>query len=115
MSIQCQTRLADNPLTSFCYSIGEFGISQPGDGTATVNVARLDLERSQYFEDYVVEIYKAMTEDNIKIIGAMAWSFLDQWEFGNPGYGLQWMDPATMKRYYKQSLFKWVNLFQRKR
>ncbi|GMF11058.1 unnamed protein product [Phytophthora lilii] len=47
-----------------------------------------------YFTNYVEQVYKAVTEENIKVIGYTAWSYLDNYEWGSfgPRFGLYYVD-----------------------
>jgi len=42
---------------------------------------RYDLERTLYFQAFLREMLKSIYEDNVNVIGALAWSFLDNDEF----------------------------------
>ncbi|GMG14687.1 unnamed protein product [Phytophthora fragariaefolia] len=47
-----------------------------------------------YYENYMEQVYKAVTEENIKIIGYTAWSYLDNYEWGSfePRFGLYYVN-----------------------
>lgn len=38
-----------------------------------------DLPRSQYYLSFMSEVLKAIWEDGVEVIGAYAWSFMDNW------------------------------------
>lgn len=43
-------------------------------------------------------------------MGALAWSFIDNWEFGQPShFGIQGVDSETQERFYKKSFFDLVD------
>jgi beta-glucosidase/6-phospho-beta-glucosidase/beta-galactosidase len=50
---------------------------------------------------------QAIWEDNVHVLGALAWSFADNWEFGDfsTAYGLQIIDRTNQERHYKKSFF----------
>ncbi|KAE9038246.1 hypothetical protein PR003_g5993 [Phytophthora rubi] len=47
-----------------------------------------------YYENYMEQVYKAVTEENIKVIGYTAWSYLDNYEWGSfePRFGLYYVN-----------------------
>lgn len=57
------------------------------------------------------EILKSIWEDNVHVLGALAWSFADNWEFGdyNAHFGLQTVNRTTQVRNYKKSFFDLVD------
>lgn len=60
------------------------------------------------------EILKSIWEDGVQVLGVIAWSFVDNWEFGDftPQYGMQTVDRTTQERHYKKSLFDFVDFIQ---
>jgi len=59
-----------------------------------------NMDQLWYFQSYIEQVYKAITEEGIPIIGYTAWSFLDNYEWGSfkPRFGLYYVDdPATDK------------------
>lgn len=61
--------------------IAEFGFN-PFMENAKTTVAQLyDLERTLYYREFLRETLKSIYEDNVNVIGALAWSFLDNDEF----------------------------------
>ena len=43
-------------------------------------------------------------------MGALAWSFIDNWEFGQPShFGIQGVHSGTQERFYKKSFFDLVD------
>jgi beta-glucosidase/6-phospho-beta-glucosidase/beta-galactosidase len=57
------------------------------------------------------EILKAIHEDGVRVMGALAWSWADNWEFGDykQQFGLQVVNRTTQERYYKKSFFDLVD------
>lgn len=56
-----------------------------------------------------------MYEDGVKVIGTLAWSVMDNNEWGDNSqqYGLQTMNRTDgFKRTYKRSFFDFVDFFQ---
>ncbi|KAL4733873.1 hypothetical protein BDV11DRAFT_175290 [Aspergillus similis] len=60
---------------------------------------------------WLSEILKAIYEDGVNVMGALAWSFADNWEFGDYSqqFGLQKVNRTTQQRYYKKSFFDLVD------
>ncbi|KAG2527411.1 hypothetical protein JM18_003139 [Phytophthora kernoviae] len=56
-----------------------------------------NLDQLWYFQAYVEQVYKAVVEDNIPIIGYTAWSFLDNNEWGSykQRFGLHYVNFTT--------------------
>ena len=59
----------------------------------------------------MTEVLKSIWEDNVEVAGAFAWSFADNWEFGDydAHFGLQTVNRTTQERRYKKSLFDLVD------
>lgn len=57
------------------------------------------------------EILKGTWEDQVHVLGAFAWSFADNWEFGDHDahFGLQTVNRTTQVRNYKKSFFDVVD------
>lgn len=70
-----------------------------------------DLPRSYYYLSFMSEVLKAIWEDNVHVLGAFAWSFADNWEFGDYAqqFGIQVVNRTTQERYYKKSFFDLVD------
>ncbi|KAF4319603.1 hypothetical protein BBO99_00005951 [Phytophthora kernoviae] len=47
-----------------------------------------------YYQNYMEQVYKAVTEEKIKVIGYTAWSYLDNYEWGSfePRFGLYYVN-----------------------
>jgi beta-glucosidase/6-phospho-beta-glucosidase/beta-galactosidase len=78
---------------------------------------RYDLERTLYYQEFLREMLKAMFEDNVKVIGTLAWSALDNNEFGSfdDMYGLQMVNRTNglFTRTYKRSFFDYMGFFEK--
>lgn len=72
-----------------------------------------DLTRSLYYQSYLTEILNCIHVDGIKMIGALGWSMMDNWEFGtfDQHFGMQTVNRTTMERAYKRSFFDFVSFF----
>jgi beta-glucosidase/6-phospho-beta-glucosidase/beta-galactosidase len=57
------------------------------------------------------EILKSIYEDGVHVMGALAWSFVDNWEFGDYSqqFGIQAVNRTTQERSYKKSFFDLVD------
>ncbi|CAI7655101.1 hypothetical protein PCG10_000514 [Penicillium crustosum] len=70
-----------------------------------------DSPRSVYYLSFMSEILKSIYEDGVHVMGALAWSFVDNWEFGDytQQFGIQAVNRTTQQRYYKKSFFDLVD------
>lgn len=70
-----------------------------------------DTPRSIYYLSFMSEILKAIHEDGVHVMGALAWSWADNWEFGDytQQFGLQVVNRTTQERFFKKSLFDLVD------
>lgn len=95
--------------------VTEFGFNPMNDSLHSVDAQRYDLERSLYYQGYLREVLKVIHDDGVRVLGALAWSFVDNNEFGSfaQQYGMQYVDrtSARLKRRYKRSLFDFVDFF----
>ncbi len=94
--------------------VSEFGYPEWREAEKELKDQLYDTVRSIYYRSYLDAIVKAINLDKINIIGALAWSFADNWEFGdyNQQFGLQVVNRTTQERHYKKSFFdvvKYVN------
>ncbi|KAK6527282.1 hypothetical protein TWF281_010470 [Arthrobotrys megalospora] len=91
--------------------ITEFGFPVFGEADKKVIEDMVyDTPRSNYYLSFMTEILKAIWEDGVDVMGAIAWSFVDNWEFGDydARFGLQVVDRGTQRRYFKKSFFDLV-------
>lgn len=95
--------------------VTEFGFNPFADSQKSLDAQRYDLERTLYYQDFLHETLKAIHEDGINVIGALAWSFADNNEFGSFAnqYGMQTVNrtDGAFTRHYKRSLFDYVDFF----
>ena len=95
--------------------ITEFGFNPFADNQKSLDAQRYDLERTLYYQDFLQEMLKAIHDDGVKVIGALAWSFADNNEFGSFAnqYGMQTVNRTDGKftRRYKRSMFDYVDFF----
>lgn len=91
--------------------LSEFGFPVFAESTATLANQLFDSPRSQYYLSFMSEVLKSIWEDGVNIIGAIAWSFMDNWEFGSyeQQFGLQVVNRTTLERTYKKSFFDLVD------
>ncbi|KAF7592411.1 hypothetical protein BBP40_000259 [Aspergillus hancockii] len=96
--------------------IAEYGFNPFLEANRTLDAQRYDLERTLYYRDFLTETLKAVHEDGVNVIGALAWSLADNNEFGSYGeqYGLQTVNRSDglFTRRYKRSLFDYVDFFR---
>jgi beta-glucosidase/6-phospho-beta-glucosidase/beta-galactosidase len=95
--------------------ISEYGFPTFGEYLETLDAQRYDLERSIYYQAFLTEVLRAVNEDGVNVMGALAWSFITTNEFGTfeDQYGLQTLNHTTFERTYKRSAFDYVDFFQR--
>ncbi|KAL1962126.1 hypothetical protein VTN77DRAFT_593 [Rasamsonia byssochlamydoides] len=95
--------------------ISEFGFNPFADSQRSLDAQRYDLERTLYYQNFLQETLKAIHEDGVNVIGALAWSFVDNNEFGSFAnqYGMQAVNRTDGKftRHYKRSFFDFVDFF----
>ncbi|KAL4782335.1 glycoside hydrolase superfamily [Aspergillus varians] len=91
--------------------IGEFGFPVHDESQRELPDQLFDSPRSQYYLSYLSETLKAIWEDGVHVMGALAWTFMDNWEFGgyDDHYGLQAVNRTTQERFYKKSFFDVVD------
>ncbi|CAK1356985.1 Beta-glucosidase 1B [Cercospora beticola] len=87
--------------------VTENGTSLKGENDLPLEQLLDDEFRAQYFRDYIGELAKAYSEDNIDVKGYMAWSLMDNFEWAE-GYetrfGVTYVDYAGgQKRMPKKS------------
>ncbi|KAF4553720.1 Hypothetical protein D9617_6g094520 [Elsinoe fawcettii] len=92
--------------------ITEFGFPVFGEADkADLSDQLFDSPRSQYYLSFMSEVLKAIWEDGVEVAGAFAWSFADNWEFGDydAHFGIQTVNRTTQERRYKKSFFELVD------
>ncbi|KAL5337517.1 glycoside hydrolase superfamily [Aspergillus crustosus] len=91
--------------------IGEFGFPVHYESLRELPDQLFDSPRSQYYLSYLSETLKAIWDDGVHVLGAFAWSFMDNWEFGDyeQQFGIQVVNRTTQERYFKKSFFDVVD------
>ncbi|GAB7356227.1 hypothetical protein MBLNU459_g7046t2 [Dothideomycetes sp. NU459] len=94
--------------------ITEFGFVVPYEAEVGLKAKLFDSPRSEYYLAYLSEMLKSMYEDGVEVIGALAWSWIDNWEFGSvdEAYGLIYNNFTSQERMYKKSFFDFVDFFK---
>jgi beta-glucosidase/6-phospho-beta-glucosidase/beta-galactosidase len=66
-----------------------------------------DSARSTYYLSFLQAMLQAIWEDNVHVLGALAWCYADNWEWGDfsSTYGLQYVNRTTQERRYRKSFF----------
>lgn len=103
--------------------IAEFGFQILGEADKTLDEQRYDLDRSLYYQDFLREVLKSIWLDNVNVIGALAWTAVDDNEFGDvtQRFGLQTVNrtlalngtTGDFARHYKRSFFDYVDFFHK--
>lgn len=91
--------------------VTEFGFPVFAEAQKELPDQLFDTPRSMYYLSYMSEILKSIYEDGVECIGALAWSYADNWEFGSfsAHFGLQTVNLTTQERRYKKSFFDLVD------
>ncbi|KAH7031364.1 beta-glucosidase A [Microdochium trichocladiopsis] len=88
--------------------ISEFGFPVFAEAEkAELSDQLYDTPRSIYYLSFLSETLKAIWEDGVHVRGIYAWSFADNWEFGDydAHFGVQTVNRTTQVRNYKKSFF----------
>ncbi|EME85792.1 glycoside hydrolase family 1 protein [Pseudocercospora fijiensis CIRAD86] len=98
-------------------AVTEFGFPVAGEANLSQDHQEFDSPRSWYYVSYLNEGLKAIWEDGVEWIGAFAWSFADNWEFGDydAHFGIQTVNRTTQVRRYKKSFFDFVDFVESRR
>ncbi|KAJ5110539.1 CAZyme family GH1 [Penicillium argentinense] len=91
--------------------VSEFGFPVYGEADKDLPDQLFDSPRSVYYLSFMSEILKSIYEDGVHVMGALAWSFVDNWEFGDYSaqFGIQVVNRTTQERFYKKSFFDVVD------
>ncbi|ORY17322.1 beta-glucosidase-like protein [Clohesyomyces aquaticus] len=97
--------------------ITEFGFPVFGEDEKALSDQLFDSPRSWYYQSFMSEMLKSIWQDGVKVLGAFAWSFADNWEFGDftAHYGIQTVNRTTQERHYKKSFFELVDFVESRR
>lgn len=60
-------------------ALTEFGFPVFGEAGKEITDQLYDLPRSLYYLSFMSEVLKAVWEDGVKVVGAYAWSYTDNW------------------------------------
>lgn len=63
--------------------VSEFGFPVYHEASKELPDQLYDSPRSIYYLSFMQEILKSIYEDGVHVMGALAWSFMDNWEFGD--------------------------------
>ncbi|KAJ5754494.1 beta-glucosidase [Penicillium manginii] len=95
--------------------IAEFGFNPIADHRRPVDAQRQDLERTLYYQGFLSEMLKSIHLDGVNVIGTLAWSYVDNNEWGSyeNQYGMQTVNRTDGKfgRRFKRSIFDYVDFF----
>ncbi|KAF7587723.1 hypothetical protein BBP40_006830 [Aspergillus hancockii] len=92
--------------------VPEFGYPVFGEADKSELSDQLfDTPRSLYCLSFMSEILRAIHEDGVNVMGVLAWSYADNWEFGDYAqqFGLQVVNRTTQHWFYKKSFFDLVD------
>ncbi|RYP24373.1 hypothetical protein DL765_000637 [Monosporascus sp. GIB2] len=95
-------------------ALTEFGFPVFGEADKNLPDQLFDSPRSTYYLSFMSEVLKAIWEDGVEVIGAYAWSYTDNWEFGDydQHFGIQTVNRTTQERRYKKSFFDLVDFMK---
>ncbi|SMQ55517.1 unnamed protein product [Zymoseptoria tritici ST99CH_3D7] len=95
-------------------AITEFGFPVFGESQKELVDQLFDTPRSVYYLSFMSEVLKSIWEDRVHVVGAFAWSFMDDWEFGDyeQQFGIQTVNRTTQTRRYKKSFFDLVDFMK---
>ncbi|KAI4602344.1 hypothetical protein KJ359_009585 [Pestalotiopsis sp. 9143b] len=95
--------------------VTEFGFPQLREEESTLAEKLFDFDRSMYYQNFLTETLHAIHSDGVNVIGALAWSWIDNNEFGDFGnaYGMQTVNrtDGLFTRNFKRSFFDYVDFF----
>ncbi|CAH2351095.1 hypothetical protein CLIB1423_02S12112 [[Candida] railenensis] len=97
--------------------VTEFGFPEWREAEKELKDQVFDENRSIYYRSFMQAILQAINLDKVQVIGALAWSFADNWEFGDytQQFGLQVVNRTTQERHYKKSFFDLVKFIEDRR
>ena len=96
--------------------ISEFGFPEFAESSNSVTAQRYDLDRTLYYQTFLREILMSIQEDGVHVLGTLAWSFVDNNEWGDfaTQFGMQLVNRTNglLTRTYKRGIFDFVDFFQ---
>lgn len=96
--------------------ISEFGFPVWREAEKEWSDQLFDSPRSTYYQSYLTAVLEAIHYDHINVFGALAWSFADNWEFGDYSqqFGIQAVNRTSQQRSYKKSFFDMVDFVRQR-
>jgi beta-glucosidase/6-phospho-beta-glucosidase/beta-galactosidase len=83
--------------------VAEYGFPEWKEYDKELGDQLFDQARPDYYRLFLDAMLKAIHEDKVDVIGSLAWSFQDNWEFGNPEqFGMQVVNTTTQERFFKK-------------
>ncbi|KAJ0426814.1 glycoside hydrolase superfamily [Aspergillus carlsbadensis] len=97
--------------------ITEFGLAISNTSDSQLDDTRFDIQRSEYFLSYLTEVLKSIWEDGVNVMGALMWTWVDNWEWGTyaHAFGLQHVNWTTQQRTYRRSFFDVMDFVEKRR
>uniref|UniRef100_A0A060SWR9 ARAD1A07458p n=1 Tax=Blastobotrys adeninivorans TaxID=409370 RepID=A0A060SWR9_BLAAD len=97
--------------------VSEFGFAEWMEEEKEWKDQLFDSSRSAYIRSYLNAMLEAIHYDNVHVMGALVWSYADNWEFGDYGaqMGMQMVNRTTQERRYKKSFFDFVDFVEQRR
>lgn len=94
----------------------EFGFPEYKESEKELKDQLFDSGRSVYYRSFLNSMLEAIHYDNVHVLGAFAWSFADNWEFGDytQQFGIQVVNRTTQQRFYKKSFFDFVDFYRQR-
>ena len=95
----------------------EFGLPASAFLSQVRTDVAFDSDRSEYYLSNLNEILKSIWLDGVDVVGALAWSWIDNHEFFTFGhqFGLQGVNRTTQERFYKRSFFDVIDFVEGRR
>ncbi|KAF8852751.1 glycoside hydrolase family 1 protein [Acephala macrosclerotiorum] len=90
--------------------ITEIGFSEWFASSMTIEEEQSEITQSVFYQSTLNEVLKSIHEDGVNVIGFLGWSYVNNWEWGqyDDHYGVQAFNQTTLERFYKRSIFDFV-------
>ncbi|KAH9209567.1 glycoside hydrolase superfamily, partial [Leptodontidium sp. 2 PMI_412] len=77
----------------------------------TIEQERVEITQSVFYQSMLNEVLKSIHEDQVNVTGFLGWSYVNNWEWGqfDDHYGVQAFNQTTLERFYKRSIFDFVD------
>lgn len=97
--------------------VSEYGYTVYDEATKPFLQQQYDSPRGTYYQSFLQAMLQAIWEDHCQVIGAWAWTFTDNWEWGDykSQYGLQTVNRTSQERHYKKSFFDMVDYYNQRK